>query len=107
PHHRHGTFIAVLGGKAFDSMAAHPNRAALAVGMAQHRFRGDHAFQPIVHDRCPRMSLPRAPRSARSRAMAARKRSMPAPVRAEVAIRSGNAAGRLRTAALTSLTRSA
>src|SRR6516165_1563108 len=40
------------------------------------------------------------PRSSVSRAMAARRRSIPAPVRAEVAIKSGNAAGLFAIAAL-------
>ena len=50
PHHRHGAFVAVLGGKIFNPVAAHPDCAALAVGMAQHRFGGDHTFQPVDHD---------------------------------------------------------
>src|SRR3984885_12261839 len=119
PHHRHRAFITVLGGEAFDGVTAYPDRAALAVGMAQYRFGRDHAFQSAVHVCRPRMSsvippvLPPvlapvlAPRSAKSRATAARNKSMPAPVRAEVAIRSGNAAGRFRIATLTASVRSA
>ena len=49
PHHRHCAFIPVLGSETLDGVTAHPDRTALAIGMAQHRFRRDHAFQPAVH----------------------------------------------------------
>ena len=68
-----------------DGMAAHPDRAGVAVGVAQHGVGGDDAFEAVVH----------TPRSAFSRAIAARSSGMPSPVRDEVVSTCGKAAGRL------------
>src|SRR6202012_2553689 len=99
PHHRNSAFVAKLESKFLDGVAAHPYSASLAVSVAQHGVCGDNPFQAIVHRFCPR--------SASSRAIAARKSATPSPLSDEVAITSGNAAGLFLIAALTFSMRSA
>ena len=41
--------------RVFRWLTAHPDRAAVAVGVAEHRLRRDHTFQPAVH--APRLRM--------------------------------------------------
>ena len=41
-----------MGDEIVNGVAAHPDGAAVAVGVAQHRVRGDDAFEPAVDRHC-------------------------------------------------------